>query len=111
MKHLIVSIFIVGLLSGCASLQPQLNEVSLDAYQRGCALRGMKNGLERTQAKQICQCHTAKMIQESSVEEFLLKTERIADASKEERQSDPIASDLKQMRGTFKSCRAEILNQ
>lgn len=111
MKQLLLSALLISLLASCASLQPQINEVSLESYQRGCTLRGVQRGLERDKAKQICQCHTTKAIEGSSVEEFLLKTERIAGASKEERQSDPIATDMKLMRDTFQSCKAELLGQ
>lgn len=111
MKYLLASAFLLMFLSGCANLQPRLNEVSLDSYQRGCTLRGVQRGLPRDKAQEICQCHTAKAIKATSIEEFLHKSERIAAASKEERQTDSLKADMKLMKDTFQSCKAELLKE
>ncbi len=109
LQHLLSALLVVASISGCANLQPEINNLSLESYQHGCTLRGVQRGLSPQDARKICQCHTQKAIEETSLEEFLIKTDRIAKASEQERQSDEIKADMKLMKDTFQRCKTQQL--
>ena len=96
------------LLTACASLQPQMDEVSMQSYERGCALRGMHRGMTENTARQVCRCHIDKAVAATSPQRFITISEKLGNSTPEERQTEPLKSDLALMKSTFQSCKKQI---
>ena len=101
-------ICLTGVLSGCASLQPQIDNVSVQSYEQGCTLRGIQNGLKRENAQAVCRCHVNKAIAQTSQDSFLQTTEYLANASEQDKQSEKFKESLALMRETFNECKVEL---
>ncbi|MDX1694688.1 MAG: hypothetical protein R3208_13055 [Ketobacteraceae bacterium] len=96
---------LAGLLGGCASLQPGIDEVSLQSYQQGCALRGIQQGLSPEQAQATCQCHVETAIAQTSRETFMSYVELVGKATPAERDTEAFKEAVALMKSTFKACR------
>lgn len=96
------------LVSSCASLQTHMGNASLDSYLQGCIYRGVDQGIERDKATALCECHVNKAIEQSSQKEFLDSASRLANASREERQSDALAKESALVKDSFKECKASM---
>lgn len=101
---------LIVLTTGCSTAQVEthMNEVSLSSYQRGCAMRGQQDGLDSDTAWALCECHTHKAIEQTSLDYFIETTNKLGMASKEERMSGEMDSELDLMRSTFKACKTEL---
>ena len=106
-KFVLFSLIIIGA-SGCASLQPQINEASIKSYERGCALRGIQRGMDRSKAEAVCHCHIQKVVSATSETEFLEISEKLAHASKQERKSEAFQNNLKLMKSSFHECQHRL---
>lgn len=97
----------IGVLSGCASLQPRVEDVSLQSYEQGCALRGIQKGMTPQQAQDVCRCHTERAIALSSRENFLRQVELVGRADEAQRQEEEFQQAVAVMKSTFNECRRE----
>ena len=104
----LVAVFLLMLTTaGCASLQPKVNEVSLQSYQQGCALRGIQQGMTPEQAQKTCQCHVEKAVSLTSEATFLEYVELVGRATPEQKTSEQFKTAVKLMKDTFQACRQE----
>lgn len=106
-KQLFIILFALTL-AGCASVQPKINQVSLQSYEQGCALRGIERGMSSKDAQAVCRCHVQKAIQQTSEKTFLEYSELLARANDEQKQTTAFKDALHLMRGTFKACQSEL---
>ena len=95
------------LLAGCASLQPRANEVSLQSYQQGCALRGVRKGMPAEEAQALCQCHVEAAIAQTSPDTFLAYADLIGNATPEQKNTEAFQDALWLMKETFNACRQQ----
>jgi hypothetical protein len=105
--HAILITLAVGL-AGCASLQPHTDQLALHSYEAGCTMRSEQDGLSRQQAVALCECHTSKAIEQTSIREFVEIVTRFSRASREERSSPEFSDERQLMRSTFKDCRQKM---
>lgn len=96
------------ILSGCASLQPRVEKVSLQSYEQGCALRGIQKGMTGDEAQAVCRCHVDKAVTLTSRERFLKNVEFVGNADDAQRQSEAFRLAVTLLKSTFKECRAEL---
>ena len=103
----LTALFIPLLLAGCASLQPRVNEVSLQSYQQGCALRGIRQGLSSAEAQALCECHVDTAIEQTSRETFLHYVDLVGNASPEQKNTEAFKNALQLIKTTFNDCRQQ----
>lgn len=105
-----LSFILILLSTGCstAQMETHMNEVSLNSYQRGCAMRGQKDGLDSDTAWALCVCHTQKAIEQTSLDFFVETTNKLGMASREERTGGEMDTELDLMRSTFNACKTEL---
>ncbi|MCG8672740.1 MAG: hypothetical protein MI867_25290 [Pseudomonadales bacterium] len=105
-KVLLITICV--LLSACANLQPKIDDVSVQSYERGCTLRGIQRGMTEDIAQQVCRCHIEKAIEATSPQRFIAISEKLGTSTPQERQTEPLKSDLSLMKSTFQTCKKQI---
>ena len=108
MKRFASIIVIFSALTGCAALEPKVNEVSLQSYEQGCTLRGMQRGTPPKDAQAVCRCHVEKAISLTSPQAFLEQIELVGRADEAERDTDTFREAVQLMKSTFNECRQTL---
>ena len=108
MKHFAPIIVIFCALTGCAALEPKVNEVSLQSYEQGCALRGIQRGMTPKDAQAVCRCHVEKAISLTSPQAFLEQIDLVGRADEATRDTDAFREAVQLMKSTFSECRQTL---
>lgn len=96
--------------SACSTLKSNTSQIRLNAYERGCVMRGTEKGLSEVKAQQLCRCHIEKATQDSSAEKFLARVEAISAYQKNPVQKPDVTlvESMEKLKASFIDCKKQL---